>query len=118
MLFLTPKDYNRKEGACKATAKFKALKLQKVVEKEGYGNLKLYTGEVRRDWTAAIGTELVNEQSGYERYLASSLGLITQCRNIMCYNATVSKGPCHQQHEEVFKPPRFPTTYLSTSEYQ
>ena len=57
----------RKEAACKATAKFKSLKLQKVVETEGFGNLKLYT---RRDWTAAIATELVNEQPGYERYLA------------------------------------------------
>ena len=55
---------------CKATAKLKALKLQKVVEKEGYGNLKLYTRRGRRDWTAAIGTELVNEHPGYERYLA------------------------------------------------
>ena len=56
-----------RKAACKATAKFKSLKLQKVVETEGFGNLKLYT---QRDWTAAIGTELVNEQPGYERYLA------------------------------------------------
>ena len=33
----------RKEAACKATAKFKALKLQKVIENKGFGNLKLYT---------------------------------------------------------------------------
>ena len=46
----------RKEAACKATAKFNALKLQKVVEKEGFGNTH------GRDRTAAIGIELVTDE--------------------------------------------------------
>ena len=106
----------RKEAACKATAKFKSLKLQKVVEKEGFGNLKLYTRRGRKRLDSSYRNR-VGQRAARLRKVFSSLGLITQSRNIMCYYATGSKGPCHQQYEEAFKSPKFPTTYLSTSEY-
>ena len=65
----------RKEAACKATAKFKALMLQKVVEKEGFGNLKLYTqrGQKRLD---SSYRNRVGQQAARLRKVFSSLDMI------------------------------------------
>ena len=92
----------RKEAACKATAKFKALKLQKVVEKEGFGSLKLYTRRGRKRLDSSYRNR-VGQRAARLRKVFSSLGRIN-VENIMCYNVTGSKSPCHQQHEEAFKP--------------
>ena len=77
----------RKEAACKATVKFKALKLQKVVEKEGFGNLKLYTQRGRKRLDSSYRNR-VGQRAARLRKVFSSLGMIMQCRKhhvLQCY---------------------------------
>ena len=76
----------RKEAACKATAKFKALKLQ-VVEKEGFGNLKLYTQRGRKRPDSNYRNR-VGQRAARLRKVFSSLDMIMQCRKhhvLQCY---------------------------------
>ena len=77
----------RKEAACKATAKFKALKLQKVVEKEGFGNLKLYTQRGRKRLDSSYRNR-VGQRAARLQKVFSSLDMIMQCRKhhvLQCY---------------------------------
>ena len=53
-----------------ATAKFKALKLQKVVEKEGFGNLKLYTQRGQKRLDSSYRNRVGQQATSYGRYLA------------------------------------------------